>query len=639
MSGFDSRQRIHQRIEAMVEQWPDRLAVKTPSETLTYGELNRRANRIAHAILEREIPDDLPVGIVIEKSAAFIAAMLGALKAGKFYVPFDPWANQVDRAVYQDSGATLLLTNPKNEALTRSLAQDEAVVLDVERLDATPSAERNPSPSGKSSTSGLAGKSPEDLALVLYTSGSTGQPKGTMQNHQNLLNDIQQVIDTGFYRLGDRAVIIPSFTFIGATTVVFAGLISGASLHPFEVREKGWKGLVRWLIDEEITLYHSTRTFYSNVVSALSAGERIPSLRLVRLAGEPVYKRDFDQYKEHFSDECRFVNLLGTTETSMIRQFIATKETEIPGTLVPAGYPVPTKEVSVVGEDGQVLPPGEVGEIIVRSRFLALGYWRKPELTAQAFLPDPSGGEDRIYRSGDVGRMRADGCLEYLGRNDARIKLGGKKIPLPEVEGALLEHPSIGEVAVTAREYRLGDDRLVAYFTARGEAPFPTELRAFLAPRLEPHMVPSVYVELESIPRGPSGKVALDQLPLPDTSRPRIREAFRAPRTALERMLAGLWSETLMVDPIGVDDRFIDLGGSSLPATLIATRVREQLEVELSIQELFDAGTIGELARLIEKKEAEKKDLDPVKKLIGQIDRLSEDEIAKLLAVAGGGAD
>jgi acyl-CoA synthetase (AMP-forming)/AMP-acid ligase II len=558
---------LHALVERIAAAEPDRVAVKAHGLALTYGELDTRANILANTILERLGTAREPVAILCEKTLELAIAMLGVLKTGKFYVPLDVAADNT--AVLAECNARLLLT--------------------PELVDAWSSGSRN-----KSKPQIAAG----ELAMVLFTSGSTGRPKGVMQSHRNFVSDLRQVIATGRYCADDRAIVLPPVTFIGANALFFAVLAAGGAAFLFDVRTEGWSALRRTLEEEQITIYHSTGTVFFNLTEQLKDKKEVVSVRLVRLAGEAIYKRDFDRFKLWFSDECVFASALGTTETNILRQFFADKNTELKGNIVPAGYPVPTKEILLYAEDGTLAKSGEIGEIAVRSKFLSLGYYKRSDLTAKAFEEEGEGY--RIYHTGDYGRLAEDGCLEYLGRRDSQIKLFGQKILLPEIEGALLNHPDVKEVFVTAKEVRPGDQRLVAYVGSGTVS--PPELRVFLAEHLPAVMIPHAFVILLKLPRTLQGKVAQDQLPPPELSRPAMTTPLRPASNMIEALLVELWAKVLLVEPVGVDDGLLDLGGNSVLATMIAARLNEILDVNVSVKDVLQQKTIAGLATLLDRR-------------------------------------
>ena len=345
-------------------------------------------------------------------------------------------------------------------------------------------------------------------------------------------------------------------------------------------------------------MYHSVPTAYRPLLDVIG-DERFPDLRAVCLGGEAVYRRDVDRHRARLGPRVPLVQGLGCTELSMIRQLFVDGETPLPESRVPVGYPIPDREVLLLDADGRRVPPGETGEIVLRSRFLALGYWRRPDLTEKAFVPDPSEAGQRLYRTGDLGVVTPDGCLTHLGRQDFQVKIRGHRIETAEIELALLEIPNVREAVVAARAGRADEPELVAYVVPTSPpAPAPAELRAELAARLPGYMVPSAFVALAALPLTETGKV--DRLALPAPGRARaLASPPAAPRTSAERVLAEIWRDVLELDAVGIHDEFLALGGDSLLASRILARVERAFAVELQPSALLRAATIADMAALL----------------------------------------
>ena len=463
-------QSIPERFEKIVCKCPDRTAVKTIHHEITYAGLNRDANRIAHALLSRNGSIEEPIAFLLDTGAPPIAAMLGVLKAGKIYVPLDPSLPRVRLAyILADSQAALLITNTRNLSLARELTRDGLPSINLDELDPTLSA-GNPRIS----------ISPDTLTWVLYTSGSTGQPKGVVQNHRNVLHFVRTYTNNLHICPDDRLTLLFSCSANGAAHDAFSALLNGASIHPFNVKEKGPRTMGNWLIRNHLTIYSSVPTVFRNFGKTLTGEESFRDLRLLKLIGEPVSRTDVELYQRRFASDCVFINRLGSTETGTIRWYFINKETKIDGNIVPVGYPVDENEILLLDDNGKEVEGEATGEIAVKSRYLTPGYWRRPDLTDASLLP--AEGDERIYRTGDVGRMLLDASLLCLGRKDAQVKIRGHRVELAEVEMALLILGVVKAAVVIAREDRSGDHRLVAYLVAHEHpAPTATKLRRALA--------------------------------------------------------------------------------------------------------------------------------------------------------------
>ncbi|MGH7824579.1 MAG: non-ribosomal peptide synthetase [Candidatus Binatia bacterium] len=586
----DLEESISDRFERQVAKHPDRIAVQTANQTLTYDELNRLSNRLAWAISAQRGDDNEPIALLLENDAPMIAAMLGALKAGKIYVPLDPLLPRA-RATYilDDSRAGLIVTNNANIPLANELAKTTGPLLNIDELDTSLSTDPPGLP-----------VAPDALTWILYTSGSTGQPKGVVQNHRNVLHFVMNYTNGLHLCSEDRLTILSSFSVNAGNHDIFTALLNGASLYPLNIKEVGLEPLADWLVQHEITIYHSVPTVFRHFLESLREPAQFPNLRVIRFGGEPAAKRDVELYKQFFTQDCILINRLGSTETGTVRWYFIDKETAITGNIVPIGYPVDDNEIWLLDDGGKEGGLNNIGEIAVRSRYLTPGYWRRPDLTQAAFLPDPDGGNERIYRMGDLGRRLPDGCLLHLGRKDSQVKVRGHRIELAEIEMALLHHPAVKEGVVVARAEQDGERRLVAYMLpAARPVPFVSELRAFLNERLPDYMIPSAWVFLDAFPLAPNGKVDRGALRPPSATRPELDTTFVAPRTPLEEALAGIWSEVLCLDQVGIQDSFFELGGDSLAATQVISRVIKKFDLQLPIRFLFQAPTVADMATVI----------------------------------------
>jgi len=583
----DIGQSIPVRFEAQVLRYRDRIAVKTRSAPLTYGALSRTANRIARAVLARRGSGQEPVAYLLTDDAKIIVAIFGILKSGKMYVPLDAEHPRARTSqVLEDVQAVLIVTDSQNLPAARELS-GAVEPLNIDTIPADVSDE-NPEVT----------LSPDSFAYILYTSGSTGQPKGVLQNHRYVLHNVMKHTNSLRISPADRLCLLSSRTSAQAMTGIYSALLNGGAICPFRIREEGLDRLSAWLIQEEITIYHSSASIFRLFARTLTESEEFPRLRVVKLGSEPVSRKDLELYKKHFPPTCVFVNALSSTETGTFRQYIADHGTAISGSIVPVGYPVPDMEILLLDDSGEPVGSDCVGEITVRSRYLSPGYWRKPDLTLAAFLPDPSGGDARIFRTGDLGRLSPDGCLHHLGRKDFRVKIRGNRVELAEIEMALLEAACIQQAVVVAREDQRGDQFLVAYIVqaAKGPSANADELRAFLKRKLPDYMLPSQFMSLEALPMLPTGKVDRRALPAPESVRSQGDGSYVAPRDRLEHQLVNIWEELLGVHPIGIRDDFFELGGNSLLAVSVMNRIEKTYGKKLPVSTLFGGATVEYLA-------------------------------------------
>ncbi|MDH3604742.1 MAG: non-ribosomal peptide synthetase, partial [Candidatus Tectomicrobia bacterium] len=616
-------QSIVSRFEQQAAQYPHHVAVQAADATLTYDDLNRGANRLAHVILAAHGEAVGTIALLFDQGAEVITAFMGVLKADKIVVPLDP-AYPPSRTAYmvEDAQTALIVTHTAHEGLAHDLAQGRCPVLNIDALPAT-SAESNP---------GVV-IPPDAFAYILYTSGSTGEPKGVIENHRNALHFAMVFTHSFPLSPADRLTLLTSCSFSASMADLFSALLNGASLHLFDVKQRGVSHLAHWLRQEAITVYHSVPTVYRHFVRTLTGDEAFPALKLIYLAGEPIYTRDVELFKRHFAAPCRFLSALGSTEMKIIQQYFIDHETQLPGPFVPVGYSVDDSEIWLLDDAGQRITGDQPGEIAVRSPYISPGYWRKPEQTRATFLPDPAGGVSRIYRTGDLGRLLPDGCLVHLGRQDAQVKVRGYRVELTEVEAALLSTGDLSEAAVTLYDNPSAAPILVAY-VAPAASPVPTAsvLRRKLSAILPDYMIPSTFVGLDAIPLTPTGKVDRNALPAPSDARPHLQTAYAPPRTPTEARLAELWTEVLGLDTVGIHDPFLELGGHSLLAGQLIARVVDVFGVDIPLPNLLQAPTVADMAVLITQRQAEQVAEDELEALLAEVEALAEDDSASTSA-------
>ncbi|HKW66423.1 MAG TPA: AMP-binding protein [Terriglobales bacterium] len=570
------------RFEEQVRKFPERLAITAKNTSLTYRELNQAANRIARAILHRCGRGPHPVGCLFSDDALWVATILGILKAGKLYVSLDPEHPPLrTEQVWREARPMLLATDASNLTAARQLS-GAVESLNVESINDY--SEENLELS----------VGPDCLACILFTSGSTGQPKGVVHSHRSILHNIKNHTNTLHISAVDRLSLLSSRTTAQAVTGTYSALLNGATLCFFRFKEEGLERLAHWLDDEGITIYHSSASTFRHFAASLTGNSLFPALRVVKLGSEPVSRRELQLFKAHFSPDCLFVNALSSTETFMIRQY-RTRNGAVDGNLVPVGYDVPDMEVLVLGEDGQPVGSGDVGEIVVRSRYLAVGYWQKPEESKAAFAADSAASDLRAFRTGDIARLLPDGALVHLGRKDSRVKIRGNRVELAEVEAALLTVPGVRQAVVAAQEDERGNHILVAYVVPIAEQPAtPVLLRRVLRQQLPRYMVPSLFILLDELPMTPQGKIDRRAV-----QQQKAKLDSQEPRDDTEAQLVEIWRSLLGGDRIGIRDDFFDLGGDSLLAASLLFQIEQVFGKELSPSILADDATIQSLAEAL----------------------------------------
>ncbi len=623
----DIEQTISARFEQQAEKYADRLAVKHRSRSLSYAELNRAANRLAHAIIARRGANQESVALVLHHGISAIIAILAILKAGKCYVPLDsgfPAARFT--GILDEADVSLLITDDRNVSSALPFAREPGAILNIDTLDA-----------GLSLDNPRLAISPDSLAYLFFTSGSTGRPKGVAHSHRNGLHQIMTYTNGLMLSPQDRVTQLHSHGFSASRLDIFGALLNGAALLPLLATEEGMSGLARRLIDEEMTLFHWVPTPFRHFADSLPVSpdgvNMFPTLRSIVLGSEPLTARDVELFKRHFSSDCVLVNRFGSTETGNMTWYFMGKQTNVPGGIAPVGYPVEDAEVLLLDETGNDVGINQIGEIAVKSAYLPAGYWRRPDLTAGVFSPAPDAPGKTIYRTGDLGRRMPDGCLVHLGRMDFQVKIRGYRVELGEIESALANHSGIASAVVTARHDNLGDMSLAAYFVAATSPPPATStLRHYLEARLPASMVPAAFMSLKALPLTPNGKVDRKALPEPDPVRADSEAvAATGPRTNVEEILAGIWSRVLGVSSVNNHDNFFDLGGNSLSAMLIISRTVSALNVVVSIGEFFEIPTVAHMAKLVSSASLKNYDDPELAEMLDLVESLSEEQANQLL--------
>jgi surfactin family lipopeptide synthetase A len=575
---------VHELIEEQVARTPDAVAVVFENAQLTYGELNRRANQLAHSLVKLGVGPNVLVGVCVERSLEMVVGLLGTLKAGGAYVPVDP-GFPADRVAFmlEDAEAPVLLTQ---DSLVATLPENKAALV---RLDA------DWSKIAAESTENLGRRSSsEDLAYTMYTSGSTGKPKGVQIPHGAVVNFLISMADKPGMTKRDRLLAVTTLSFDIAGLEIYLPLIVGASVEIVSrtVYTDGSQLLPK-LLSSGATVMQATPATWRMLLDA--GWQASPELKIL-VGGEAVPHKLANQLLERASSVW---NMYGPTETtiwSTVRKF------EPGETVVSIGRPIANTEIFIVDKSMQPVPVGVEGELLIGGDGLAKGYLKRPELTAEKFIAHPFSDKPgaRLYRTGDLVRYLPNGEIEFLGRIDHQIKIRGFRIELGEIEAVLRTHPGVNETVVVAREDSPGDQRLVAYFVpARLPAPGVAELRGLLKERLPEYMVPSAFVALADFPLTPNGKINRRALPAPEPSQFVAGAALVEPRDVVESQLVRIWEDILDVRPIGITHDFFDLGGHSLLAVRLMQRIEQTFGRKLPVVTLLQARTIEQLAVIV----------------------------------------
>jgi len=614
-------QSIGSRFQQILHRDPSRIAVKVGDQAVTYGSLNKMANRVAHALLSAGDTGSEPVAVFGGNDVGTIAAILGVAKAGKIYVPLDhsfseAWA----KFILQDTKTKIILTGSGGPTPVKSWLGSEHILIDFESLDSRWS-EDNPEGT----------VSPDALLQILYTSGTTGQPKGVMDNHRNMLHNTMRLTNAAHIAPADRMTLVRPPSSGGGLCNLYLGLLNGSAIYPVDVKRVGLTAMADWLRREKITIFHAGAPVFRGFVQQLAGTETFPDLRMIRVGSGQLFDKDVELFKRHFPGILLF-HTFTCTESHIYRVHFLNKDSKVPPGALPVGYAVDDIDVLILDDSDNSLGVEEVGEIAIRSAYLFRGYWNNKELTDSAFVGTPDRDGRRIFRTGDLGRLQPDSCLEFLGRKDFRLKIRGHRIHAEEIELALLRLPEISQAVVAAYKDNFGDDRLVAYVTAAAkELPTISQIRNALKKWLPDYMVPSQFMILESLPLNSNGKVNRQKLPPPELDRSHLGTPLVAPTTPMESLLAKIWSEALSINSIGIHDSFFDLGGDSIIASRIVSAIGRKLPWNLALAEFYDACTIAQGAQLLAQKAPDAEQAERVAALCLKIDGLSSAEVETML--------
>ncbi|WDD36586.1 amino acid adenylation domain-containing protein (plasmid) [Nostoc sp. UHCC 0926] len=630
---------IHQLFEAQVEKTPNNIAVVFEDQQLTYGELNRKANQLAHYLQQQGVKPEIIVGLCVERSLEMIIGLLGILKAGGAYLPLDPTLPQEALALrLQDAQVSLVISHTPQQvpsastSLVNSLRQ---MTNDKGQMKVICLGEDWDTIAQYGDESPTTETTPENLVYILYTSGSTGKPKGVTIEHRQLINYIYAILEKLDLQTGANFATVSSFAADLGNTAIFPSLCNGGCLHVVsQERVCDPAALAAYFDLHPIDCLKIVPSHLASFLVSTYSEKILPHQCLI-LGGETFSWHLLAQIQQ-YSPTCRIFNHYGPTESTVgvLSYLVESGQANHDSETVPLGRPLSNTQVYVLDQQMQPVSIGMPGELYIGGAGLARGYLNSSELTTTKFIPNPfnNAPKEKLYKTGDRVRYLPDGNLEFLGRIDSQVKIRGFRIELGEIESALKQHPKIQEVVVLAREDEPGNQRLVAYVVMnQGQTSNTSELRLFLQNKLPEYMMPSAFVVLKKLPLNPNGKVDRLALPSPDTARPDLEDTFVAPRTPVEKLLAQIWSEVLRLERVGVHDNFFDLGGHSLLATQVVSRLRNAFEVDLAVRDLFETPTIADLAVIIAQRLAQATDSELLAQAFAEIEQLSQEEVQAIL--------
>jgi len=622
---------IHHLFARQAAATPGAVAVEQGSISLTYGELNRRSEVLAVYLRRTGVGPEVRVGLYLERSPHLAVAVLGVLKAGGAYLPLDP-ASPPDRlrAMLEDAGAGIVVTQERLLSALAALNPGRSVVVDAEPPELAPE------------LAAPLESSPENVAYLIYTSGSTGLPKAVLVTHRSLVNHSLNAVRAYGLQGDDRVLQFSSIGFDMLAEDLFPTWLAGGTV----VVPAGWEAaaprdFTRFAEEARLSVLNLPTAHWSEWLGELEAGgQALPtSLRRMVVGSERVPTERVALWRRLSGDRVAWCNAYGVTEATIAAAIYRPREVggvELPSS-VPIGRAISNFHLHALDRWLQPVPIGVAGELVIGGAGVARGYHRRPELTAERFIPDPFAREPgaRLYRTGDLARYLPDGNLEFLGRADHQVKIRGFRVELGEIEAVLGQYPGVREAVVVLRSDG-GDARLCGYLASTAAAIEISELRGFLRQRLPEYMVPSAFVVLDALPLTPNGKVDRRALPAPEAALMARESDFVPPANEAEAAVAEIWRQVLGIESVSVRDSFFNLGGHSLLATRVLTRMRDAFQVELTLRDIFETPTVAGLAELVLSRRIGESSGGELAELVAQLEGLSEDEVAALLMDAAG---
>lgn len=601
---------LAQAFSEVVEACADRIALAGGQREFTYRELDRISDCLAYEIVRRGVNQGDRVAILMDHESPLVVAVLSVIKAGCVVVvmnPGDPAARLT--TILTDAESSLIVTDSEHVGLAGSLSETlPAIVFSPDHVP------------GKSFIPPGSTCEVNDIASLVYTSGSTGRPKAVMKTHQHLLANTQRMKSSLQLRSTDRLAGLASLSGGHGEATTWLSLLTGATLCLFPVMVRGVTGLAEWFSENDITYFSASSSLFRSFVRTLAAEKRLDHIRIVRLASDPATVDDLASFRRHFNERCLLVHTLASSETGVLSCW-KYEGRDPDQNQIPVGHPLPGIHLFLRDRNGQEVPPGKIGEIVVRSNALVGGYWKMPELTAERFRPAPDGSGERIFCTGDRAMRLADGSLLFAGRSDGRLKIRGYRIEPTEIELALRAFDEIEQAVVCDVPGPSGHPLLAAFLVFRSRSHLDSEsIRRKLSKSLADHLIPARFMRLEQIPLTPNGKIDRGHMRSLLQTESQLHSSD-PPRTATEKHLGLIWENVFQRSAIGRNDHFFELGGDSLIAAVISAHVYAEWKVEISMKTFGDRPVLKSLAKAIDRAKIFKSSRSEIK-----VDRISRNQ-------------
>ncbi|MEK8017264.1 MAG: amino acid adenylation domain-containing protein, partial [Candidatus Parabeggiatoa sp.] len=599
---------ILELLDQTCQNYPENIAIQRNDKAVTYALLDTLANQLANYLMANQLPKGSIIAVMLDDRINIIIALIGILRAGCVFVPLDPeFPEGRLRHIVKELSPDGFITQP-HRRIVANMTDKKTRLLNLEGNQSTNKAKQlipiiealNSFSAEKPSVS----IDNEAMCYIYHTSGSTGTPKGIAGRLKSISHFIRWEIETFNVSQGWRISQFTMPTFDAFLRDVFVALCAGGTIciPPENNKLLDSQTLIDWIDKQQINLIHCVPALFKIMVSDALDSQKLKSLQYILMAGEvlPVY--DVKTWMDTYERKIQLVNLYGASETTMVKFYHGVQKSDVERGFIPIGQPMKGAKAIILDDNQELCPQGIIGELYIRTPFLTLGYYNKPELTQAVFVPNPfsQNPDDLIYKTGDLARVLSDGHFQFIGRKDNQVKIRGIRVELGEIEKVLIHHRLVKNAVVLFREDNSGNQRLVAYIVpALEQAPKTNELQRFLKEKLPEYMVPSIFITLEAIPLTSHGKIDRQALPKPAKIRQQPEKNLVAPKNALELQLTQIWEKVLGISPIGIQDNFFDLGGHSLLAITLLSQIEKHFNKRLPLITLFQLPTIAQQASLL----------------------------------------